>query len=106
MAHVDLADDYRKAGIAPPVNRAGPDLLLRPLDCEVLRALHQTRADAGVVPFDTVRAAFTEGPPLYDNAGFRAKTHIQLCVRTPATIRGYFRPLGDDGRPMQFDGDQ
>jgi hypothetical protein len=38
-----------------------------------------------------VRAAFVEGEPLYVGAGFHARTHIQLCVRKPDRILGYFR---------------
>ncbi len=28
-------------------------------------------------------------------AGFYTKNHIQLCVRNPDCIKGYFRPLAD-----------
>jgi len=41
---------------------------------------------------DTVRGVFTEGEPLYENAGFRNKTHIQICVMNPKCIKGYFFP--------------
>ena len=47
--------------------------------------------------------AFIEGEPVYQDAGFREKNHIQLCVRNPACIKGYFRPLDDNGRPSAFD---
>jgi hypothetical protein len=40
-----------------------------------------------------VRAAFIEGEPLYPNAGFNDRNHIQLCVVNPRCIKGYFRPL-------------
>jgi hypothetical protein len=52
------------------------------------------REAEGELPFDTVRAAFIEGPPLYENAGFHEQTHIQICVRGPQQIMGYFRPIG------------
>jgi hypothetical protein len=38
-------------------------------------------------------AAFIEGLPLYENAGFHEQTHIQICVRKPEQIIGYFRPI-------------
>jgi hypothetical protein len=78
-------------------------LYRRDLDCAVLRMLHQSREDAGQQPFDTVRAAFIEGGPLYENAGIAARNHTQICVRQLHSIKGYFRPLDDKGRPMAFD---
>jgi hypothetical protein len=89
-------------GLPLPRNTGGGDLLNRKLDCAVMRTLHQMRVDAGEPPFDTVRAAFIEGDRLYDNAGFAAKNHIQVCVRDPRCIKGYFRPLDDAGKPMGF----
>ena len=35
---------------------------------------------------------FWEGDELYPNAGFREKDHIQICVRNPNCIKGYFLP--------------
>lgn len=79
-----------------PENRAvgiGDELLLRNLDCAVVEALHTTMKTNGRPPYDTVRGLFPEGKPLYPNAGFREKDHIQICVRNTAQILGYFRPL-------------
>ena len=53
--------------------------------------LHASFAQRGQRPFDTVRALFPEGQPLYPGAGFLAKTHVQLAVRRPEQIRGVFR---------------
>lgn len=97
-----LIADHRNAGTSTPTNSADRDILRRGLDCAVVRNLHNLRADTGVAPFDTVRAAYVEGGPLYETAGFAAKNHIQVCVRNPAAIQGYFRPLGTDGRPAAF----
>ena len=92
-----------EAAAAPlPKNTGGTDLLRRDLDCAVLRTVHQTREDKDERPFDTVRAVFVEGGPLYENAGFAARSHIQVCVREPACIKGYFRPLDEAGRPLTF----
>ena len=41
--------------------------------------------------FDTVRALFPEGGPLYPTAGFLTKTHVQIAVRNLNQIRGVFR---------------
>jgi hypothetical protein len=102
FAHQRLTEAHQRVGTPLPLNAVGDDLLLGRLDCQVLRVLHASRAAAGEPPFDTARAVFPEGGPLYENAGFRAKNHFQLCVRNPACVKGYFRPLGDDGRPLSF----
>jgi hypothetical protein len=102
LAYSDLVEFSAAAGIDLPRNTGGADLLRRNLDCAVLRMLHQTRQSAGKKPFDTVRAAFIEGERLYENAGFSAKNHIQICVREPRCIKGYFRPLDESGKPMVF----
>lgn len=73
------------------------DLLLRNLDCAVLQHLHDLNENiVGNPKFDTVRGAFIEGNPLYPNAGFRSKNHIQICVRDTCMIKGYFRPMVSD----------
>lgn len=101
-AYDHLEQFTAEAGMELPRNSGGHDLLRRNLDCAVIRTAHQLRSDAGEDPFDTVRAAFTEGDRIYPTAGFAAKTHIQLCVREPACIKGYFRPLDAAGRPINF----
>ena len=68
--------------------------LQRSLDCAVLNFVHLMREQQNEAAFDSVRAAFIEGPPLYENAGFHELTHVQICVRRPQQIVGYFRPIG------------
>lgn len=85
-----------REGLAMPENenvagRSGH--LLRRLDCAVINALHDLVADQGGPAFDSVRAAFVEGEPIYAGAGFRRKNHIQICVRSTANVRGYFHPF-------------
>ena len=67
------------------------DLLIRKLDCAVIEALHQYRKDRNIPAFDSVRGVFLEGKDLYPNAGFKRKNHIQICIRNPNCIKGYFR---------------
>jgi hypothetical protein len=74
-----------------PENIGGQDLLLRKLDCAVINSLHSAREESAVAPFDTIRGVFTEGEHIYPNAGFRRKTHIQICVRDEDKIKGVFR---------------
>lgn len=66
------------------------DLLIRRLDCAVIQALHEEQDK--IKKFDSVKGIFTEGKPLYENAGFREKDHVQICIRNPNFIKGYFLP--------------
>lgn len=91
-AHRDLRDLYEVFNLNLPENRlVKGELVLRRLDCAVIQSLHQERKEGSLPAFDTVRAAFPEGTPLYQNAGFLERTHIQICVRTTACVLGYFR---------------
>ena len=84
-----------------PINKkAGDlgDLLLRDLDCEVIESLHKVRREGSQIPFDSVRGVFWEGKELYPNAGFREKDHIQICVRNPNCIKGFFLPRELDSK--------
>lgn len=101
-AHELLVAATEQTDVSLPRNSGGPDRFDRKLDCEVLRTLHKFREQEGDEPFDTVRAAFFEGQPLYEQAGFAAKSHIQIAVRDQACIVGYFRPLTAAGRARKF----
>jgi hypothetical protein len=68
------------------------DLLLRELDCAVIETLHTIIKDSHQSSFDSIRGVFNEGEELYPNAGFRDKDHIQICVRNPNCIKGFFLP--------------
>ncbi len=74
-----------------PLPKNSPDLLRRNLDCAVIRLLHQARSEEQLPPLDTVRGVFVEGSPIYPDAGFYDKTHIQICVCNPDCIKGVFR---------------
>lgn len=63
----------------------------RQLDCAVLNLVHEDRKLNNEQPFDTVYGVFEEGDLLYPGSGFREKTHIQIAVRNPKCIIGYFR---------------
>ena len=97
-AHDDLRDTFAKAGKPFPENEPGfrndRDLVKRGRDCAVINHAHFLRNQNRHLPrFDTVRSPFFEGRKLYEGGGIRAKTHVQICVRNPATaIVGYFRP--------------
>jgi hypothetical protein len=94
--HEQLHTAMKLAGGKMPTNRApgqSAELLLRNLDCAVIQFVHEIRERDKAQSFDSVRAAFMEGKPVYDTAGFHERTHIQICVRNQRQIKGYFRVL-------------
>jgi len=96
-AHQFLEEFSAIADEEMPVNR-GPERAVRFLDKAVIEMMHSLRAHSApggtaLPAYDTVRAAFFEGGELYPGAGFSKKAHIQIAVRNPECIRGYFRPL-------------
>ncbi len=91
IAHDVLVGIAERAGDELPKNSHGGDLLLRRLDCAVVNTIHTIRDQSGDPVFDTVKGVFVEGEPAYENAGFKAKTHIQICVRNQDCIKGVFR---------------
>jgi len=74
-----------------PIEKQG-DLLLRNLDCAVIETIHQFNKEEGLPEFDSVRGVFWEGQDLYPNAGFKEKNHIQIAVRNPNCLKGFFIP--------------
>ena len=87
--------------IQMPSNKSGgskKDLLVRDLDCAVIQMVHEYQRVEGFLPFDSVRGTFEEGNEMYPGAGFREKTHTQVCVRNPNCIKGYFVPREMDSR--------
>jgi hypothetical protein len=77
--------------------------LLRNLDCAVIEHMHTNLlhlvksdiAQKGYSPykiFDSTRGAFIEGGPAFEGAAIREKTHIQICIRNPNCIKGFFLP--------------
>jgi hypothetical protein len=81
-----------------PKNRKGKgteDLLARDLDCAVINYLHTIATDS---PFDSVKSPFIEGDPLYTSAGFNTKNHIQICIRNPNCVLGFFIPRKHDDK--------
>ena len=46
------------------------------------------------IVYDTVRAPFQEGFPVYPGSAFREHDHIHLCVRNPELLTELFDPEG------------
>jgi len=75
-----------------PKNANPEDFLLRELDCAVLETIHNVNRATSIPHFDSVRGVFWEGSPVYPTAGFKDKNHIQICIRNPNCIKGFFIP--------------
>jgi hypothetical protein len=102
MAHDQFIKMVMRDGAPIPENvdpgrMASGDKVIRRLDCAVMNHLFNEvlptvqESDPRNQPYATVRALFPEGSELYPGAGFRDKTHIQICVREPEQILGVFR---------------
>nr|WP_295876415.1 hypothetical protein [uncultured Chitinophaga sp.] len=66
------------------------DKVIRELDCAVIENIHKITGNTE--PFDSIRGIFIEGKALYHDAGFYEKTNIQICIRNPNCIKGFFHP--------------
>ena len=96
QGYLSLLETYNKAGFENiPKNRHMENgfPMLRILDCAVMETVHKFREAASERKFDSVRAMFPEGNKIYPDSGFLDKNHIQICVRNPNCIKGYFRVL-------------
>lgn len=96
-----LSTELASTGADMPVNSGSTeDMVFRRLDCAVIEHLHarlrQKEPDSLSEPFDSARGLFSEGKPIYEGAGFNEKTHVQICVRNPNCIKGYFEPRKPD----------
>jgi hypothetical protein len=103
-----MKEQYINSGMVLPVNKDLPtdphkDKVLRNLDCAVIEYMHdaitdqiksdiQTKGFSEHKLYDTTRGVFTEGGPAFPGAGLFAKSHIQICVRNPNCIKGFFMP--------------
>lgn len=123
--HGSMCQNLADKGIVIPRNlkKPGSDFFGgRGLDCAVIQYVHTVVEDSIVDQmgidrgksnakkliqnhpdyYDSVRGMFPEGRELYENAGFREKNHIQICVRNPNCILGYFKPIDFDSNYKQF----
>lgn len=95
LAYELLTTAYESLGKELPQNQS-PDkhglLLRRTLDCKVIELLHASRQGAKEQAYDSAVGVFEEGEPMFPGAAMRAQTHVQIAVRNPANILGYFRP--------------
>lgn len=90
-----MSESFEKMGTPLPENSDignSTDKLMRRLDCAIIQTIHQINEATKERKYDSVKGVFWEGAPLYPNAGFTEKNHIQICVRNPNCIKGFFLP--------------
>lgn len=95
IGYESLKMSEQKHGISIPENlplKENGDLLIRYLDCAVIESIHQFNKDENLREFDSVRGVFFEGEELYPNAGFKKDNHIQIAIKNPNCIKGFFAP--------------
>jgi len=91
--HSYLKSLTKASGQILPKNTVGKDKLMRHLDCAVIELHHDWNENVdNEQRYDSVRGVFQEGRPVYPGAGFREKTHIQIAIRNPNCIKGFFWP--------------
>lgn len=95
-----FAESMHVGNIPMPQNRSlnttDQDQLLRHLDCAVLNWTIEQLEKQGAAPFHSVRGVFQEGAVVFPESGIRRRSHIQIAVRDPACILGYFQPPPDN----------
>jgi hypothetical protein len=94
-------ESAKKANKELPTNKnakGNNDKLIRHLDCAVIDFTLNNFEEEYNIYFDTVRGLFKEGIDIYPDAGFQEKNHIQVSVRNPNCIKGFFRILEPDSK--------
>lgn len=85
-------------GITLPTNQSvglsDYDWLRRERDCFVLNNVIPDLEQRKRTAYHSIRGVFQEGAPAFDGAGIKLKSHIQIAVRDPRAIIGYFQPEG------------
>jgi hypothetical protein len=92
----DFKASLDRSGIKLPLNQPlgpdDPDRILRKLDCAAINWTIEEMEKSSSVRFHSVRCVFPEGEPVFPESGIHRRSHIQIAVRDPACIIGYFLP--------------
>lgn len=94
-----LVTGLAETGAPVPANKKAneqdDDVLLRRLDNAVFTFIHENSeaGDSGI-RYQAVRGAFRQGLALAPNSGFHRDSHIQIALRDPTCIVGWFLPPG------------
>ena len=91
VAHEGYVRQLVISGTTPPRQTAGAHRL----DRVVINYAADLLAEDGVM-VRSVRAAFEEGPPIYDGSALRTHSHVQIAVRDMAAIHRIWLLSGGD----------
>lgn len=90
------AEDLSLQGKTTPQNKSAGDKdldhVIRNLDCAMVNWTITQLEKAKRPRFDTVRGVFPEGDAAFPGSYILEKSHIQISVRNPDCILGYFAP--------------
>jgi hypothetical protein len=85
-----------EVGIQPKHNKAADandeDLILRPFDRAIINT-GNALFDSERQSYDSMRALYSQGKSVIDGSGFKELTHVQIAIRNPRCILGYFTPI-------------
>lgn len=87
-AYNGLKELVTEAGQQMPTNKGNN----RSLDCAVIEYIHQSNKERNVAGYDTVRCAFPEGKEIFEGSKISSRLHLQICIRNPECIVGFFLP--------------
>jgi len=92
----ELENDLAVQGVSLPTNQTTSDQdfdwLRRDRDCFVLNSVIPRIEAAKDITYHSVRDVFQEGSTAFKGAGIKLKSHIQIAMRDPRAILGYFNP--------------
>ena len=87
---------WSSAGKPLPLNKSRDprdlDKTLRFRDCSLLNWTLDQMKSGGMEEFDSVRGLFQEGETAFPDSEIRTRSHIQIAIRNPECIVGYFLP--------------
>jgi hypothetical protein len=78
-----------------PSGKHDIDHTKRFLDCAVVNWVLELKEKQDGVKYHTVRCIFSEGKPAFEGSSIMEKSHIQIAVRDPSVVLGYFKPKVD-----------
>jgi hypothetical protein len=72
------------------------------LDCAVINWTIEYLESKHGQTYHTVRGMFQEGNPAFATSEIKTKSHIQIAVRHPEVVLGYFKPVIDNSANLGF----
>lgn len=98
-AFPEFCESLKAAGKTIPKNKPRDardrDNILRFFDCAALNwTIDRIEGKIGTI-FHSVRGAFQEGELVFPESSIYRRSHIQIAVRHPACVMGYFLPSSD-----------